>query len=114
MAGRLSFASIASAGALALLATPAFATDLDRDCTREGAPRAAAAVTLHASVDSIFDAVEARAAANPAGELTSMEVVVVRIIDGKPVMACVDNKEAAKRFLNAAPEALAGKAAQEK
>jgi hypothetical protein len=114
MAGRLSIASMAAAGALALLATPAFATEPDRDCTRETAVRPAAAMMLHETVDTIFDRVAARAAEDPAGELTSMEVVMVRIVDGKPVMACVDTKEAAKRFLAATADKLAAKSAQEK
>ena len=112
MAGRLFIASIASAAALALLASPAFAAELDRDCTTQ-TPRRASMAMLQAEVDSIFDRVAAREAQDPAGALTSMEVVMVRIVDGKPVMVCVDTKEAAKRFLAAPADKLAGKAAAE-
>lgn len=113
MAGRFPFASTVAAAAAALLAMPAFATELDRDCTRDTAGRAASVIALHTAVDSIFDDAAAREAADPAAELTTMEVVMIRIVDGKPVMACVDNKEAANRFLNAPAEKLAGKAKAE-
>jgi hypothetical protein len=108
MAGRLSFASTVAAAALALLATPALATDLDRDCTRETAVRPAAAARLTA-LDEIF-----ASSTGSVDTLQTREVVLARVIDGKLVMACVSSKEAAEKFLAATPEQLRGTRAEEK
>jgi hypothetical protein len=113
MAGRLSLASIVAAAALALLATPALATDLDRDCTRETVGRVPGAAARLAALDEIF--VEAVEPVDGLLEgMHTREVVLARIIDGKLVMACVDTKEAAEKFLAATPEQLRATRAEEK
>jgi hypothetical protein len=110
MAVRLSIASSVAAAALALLATPALASDLDRDCTRAaGSPVPAAAARLTA-LDMIFDKPEDGAP----DSLHTMEVVLARVVDGKLVMACVDTKEAAEKFLSARPEQLRANRTEEK
>jgi hypothetical protein len=76
----------------------------DRDCTR-----AATATRTVAPPQIEFDAVFARVLAEigesadeTTASMSSMEVVIARVgNDGKPVMACVDNNEAAQRFFRA-------------
>lgn len=114
MAGRLVFASV-FAGA-ALLAAPALASD--RACTREIIGRAPVHTAMQAALDQIFDGTGKPSVVTQngvTGEPETMEVVMIRIKDGKPVLACVDSKEAAQRFL-AAPAAKIGttKIAEEK
>lgn len=109
MAGRLSIASSVAAAALALLATPALATDLDRDCTRAAATPVPAAAARLTALDMIFDKPE-----DGVLEFHTKEVVLARIVDGKLVMACVDTKEAAEKFLSATPEQLRANHAEEK
>lgn len=101
MARRLLIAAIA-----ALLAIPAMASDR---ATKEPAPRPPALTALELAVEQIFDRLHVPAADTPAGvteELPIMEVLMVRVKDGKPVMACVDSKEAARRFLAAPAEKI--------
>lgn len=113
MTGRLCFARVGAAAAAALLAGIASAGEADRTCTRAGIDRVPALTALQ-TVEQIFDEVAARAAsAEPQTEPTTMEVVVARLVDGKVVMVCVDTKEAARRFLTAPAERLAGRPAQE-
>lgn len=98
MAGRLFFV----AALAALLATSAAAND--RACTRETVGRIPALTALQLEVDQIFDRMSTPTADTAPGEAVEfpvMEVLMVRIKDGKPVIACVDSKEAAQRFLNA-------------
>lgn len=105
MAGRLVFASVFAAAAL--LATPALASD--RACTRETIGRAPVQAAMQAALDEIFDRVEKPSVTTPngvTGEFTTMEVVMIRIKDGKPVLACVGSKEAAQRFLSAPVEKI--------
>ena len=106
MARRLLIAATA-----ALLAIPALAADR---ATKEAAPRPPALTALELAVEQIFDRLPVPAADTAAGvseELPIMEVLMVRVKDGKPVMACVDSKEAARRFL-AAPAEKIGHAKQ--
>jgi len=112
MAGRLSLIAVLAA----LLATSAMASDYE--CTREltgGTP------ALQVSIEHLFDRAAVAAADSP--EVVSdappvMELLVVRVKNGKPVMACVDSKEAAKRFFAAPAEKIgiggARKAVEEK
>lgn len=117
MAGRLSLV----AAFAALLATHAIAND--RICTRETLTRGPALTSLQATLEALFarqsgETPDAPPAATPSIELPddlpAMEVLVVRVKNGKPVMACVDSKEAASRFLNAPSERIGGKIAEEK
>lgn len=67
----------------------------DRDCTRQivRAPRVDVSALFARNTDDLIQAGEGI-------ELPSIEIVLVRIgEDGKPALACVDNPEAAKRFL---------------
>ena len=110
MAGRLSIASSVAAAALALFATPALASDLDRDCTRAAAGPVPAAAARLTALDMIFD----KPADGVLEGFHTREVVLARIIDGKLVMACVDTKEAAEKFLSATPEQVRANSAEEK
>ena len=88
--------------AAAVLATPLMAND--RACTRETIGRAPVKAAMQVTLDQIFDRAEKPAVVTNngvTGEMSVMEVVMVRIRDGKPVLACVDSKEAATRFLTA-------------
>lgn len=103
--------------AVALLAVPAFASDLDRACTRETLGRLPAVTELQATLNAIFDRPIAAAIETEngvTGDYGTMEVVMVRIKDGKPVVACVDTKEAAEKFLNAPLSQIGSKRAEEK
>jgi hypothetical protein len=97
--------------ALASLVAPAaFAGANDEACTREMLKPVGAQAQLHIDVAPLF------AATNAAGEpqFDGVEVLLVRIApDGKPVMACVDSAEAAKKFLEA-PIEKAGRGKAEK
>ena len=107
MAGRRLFIASVLAAA-ALLAVPAIAND--RACTRDTIGRLPAQATaLQLTLDEIFDRVPSVSIETPdgvTGEPETMEVVMVRIKDGKPVLACVDSKEAAVRFLTAPVEKI--------
>jgi hypothetical protein len=95
-----------------LSATVASATE--RDCVgSHPAPAEAPAVDL---LTQLFEHTEIT---DPiSGEVTKiegMEVLVVRLgTDGKPVLACVDSKEAARRFLDKPVEAVGSRKAQER
>ena len=116
MAGRLSMASVFVIALAALFAMPAAAND--QACTREtiGRARLSAEIQpLRAAIEAVF----AAAAVDPTtGEVTtdgpSLQMLVVRVENGKPVMACVDTKEAATRFLSAPVAKIRGRAAEEK
>ena len=116
MTGRLSLASVFAATLAALFATPASAND--QACTRDTigpAPAVAAIHPLQASIDAIFEH-PATIVATPEGTTDgpSLQMIMVRVKDGKPVMACVDSKESATRFLKAPIEKIRGKHAEEK
>ncbi|HYR28379.1 MAG TPA: hypothetical protein VEU30_07935 [Thermoanaerobaculia bacterium] len=78
----------------------------DNACTRDdigGTP------ALQVTIDRLFD--RAAVAAADSNDAVSdvppvMELLVVRVKNGKPVMACVDSKEAAQRFFAAPAEKL--------
>jgi hypothetical protein len=119
MAGRLSMASVFAVALAALFATPAIAADgahTDDVCTVPSAgpeaqrDAAGTATPLEASIAAIF------AAATEEGTTDgpSLQLMVARVKDGKPVMACVDSKEAATRFLAAPIAKIRAKAAEEK
>ena len=115
MARRLLIAATAALLGL-LIGLPAIAAD--RATKEEPAPRPPALTALELAVEQIFDRLPVPAADTPAGvteELPIMEVLMVRVKYGKPVMACVDSKEAARRFLAAPAEKIgAAKQAVEK
>ena len=102
--------------ALMLAAPLAFASNdaVDRVCTRDVIPRAAGA---RPDVSAMF----ATTIEEPVDEGTAvfsmpgtLELLVVRIgEDGKPVAACVDNEEAAHRFLDAPIGSIPTKQAKE-
>lgn len=99
MARRLLIAAFA-----ALLAMPAMANDRAATTTRESGPRVPRLTALEIGLDQIFARLQAPPQDTPAGvsaEMPIREVLMVRVKDGKPVLACVDSKEAAKGFLNA-------------
>ena len=109
----------------ALFATPAMAADgahTDDVCTTaavEHAPAAKAVEGLNAamaaSIAAIFEAPAADAATQEGTtDGPSLQLMVARVKDGKPVMACVDSKEAATRFLAAPIAKIRAKAAEEK
>lgn len=91
--------------ALASMAAPAlFAAPNDESCTREMLKPVDAKAQLHIDIAPLF------AVTNDAGapQFDGVEVLLVRIApDGKPVMACVDSAEAAKKFLEAPIEKTA-------
>ena len=87
----------AAVSAALFIALPALASD--QSCTRETLKPVGAVTRI--DVASLFE----RKPSEPEG---SMEVVLARIgKDGKPILACVDSAEAAKRFLEAPVERLA-------
>jgi hypothetical protein len=95
---------------------PAAAAESDFTCTREARPPVimtaeAVAVLLETSVRKLEgETVDAESA----DVFIGGEVLVARIgPDGKPVLACVDSEEAARRFLLAPAGRLRGRA-QEK
>jgi hypothetical protein len=103
MAGRRSIARGVAGAALALLALPLLAAE-------PAPPRLS---SLEAALDRIFRAVQVSGlrpdegtAARQTGaphhtESDPGHVLMVRVKDGKPVLACVDSHEAASRFLEA-------------
>lgn len=98
MAGRLCLV----AALAALFATTAVAND--RACIRETIGRPPALTALQLAVEQLFDAPQdtpVESADGVTAVLPIMELVMIRVKDGKPVMACVDTKEAAQRFLDA-------------
>jgi hypothetical protein len=102
---------------MALLAMPVLATELDRACTRELPGRLPAVSALQQTIDAIFDREATPSIETDNGvtsDFTTMEVLVVRVKDGKPVVACVDTKEAAQRFLAAPAAQLGARTAEEK
>jgi hypothetical protein len=114
----LRFGSAIAAVTTALLAVPALASDLDRACTREIFGRITAVSELQATLNAIFDrpvAASIETESGVTGDYGTMEVVMVRVKDGKPVVACVDTKEAAEKFLHAPLSQIGGgKRAEEK
>jgi hypothetical protein len=88
---------------LALAAMPTFASEADGDVSalRESIAR----MTPRVSLAELFarlnnDGVSTETEDGVSVTAQSMEVVVVRLgADGKPVTACVDNLDAAERFL---------------
>lgn len=105
MAGRLSIASVLAAAAL--FATPATASEPVSN--RDVLGRVPTPVKLQAVIEALFNRQVPPSIETPTGvtgEPETMEVVMVRIKDGKPVMACVDSKEAAVRFLTAPVEKI--------
>ena len=98
MAGRLCLV----AALAALFATTAVAND--RACIRETIGRPPALTALQLTVEQLFDVADDTPVESTDGvtaTLPIMEMVMVRVKDGKPVLACVDTKEAAQRFLDA-------------
>lgn len=87
--------------------------DNDRACTRELVPRAAERLALAALFERSGESVETtNGVSAPMGPA---EVVLVRIgEDGKPVMECVDNEAAARRFLDMPVRQLVPSAAEER
>lgn len=96
----------------------------DRDCTRPersrhedvaqhevGLPRPPVTLAELFAVPTGDPSIETEDGVSAPGHL---EVVIARIgADGKPVMACVDNPEAARRFFDAPIEKLSPKRAKE-
>jgi len=83
---------------IAMAATASAASD--EACTRETLKPVAVPAQKHIDVEALFRADPAAGAA--AAPLDGMEVLIARIgPDGKPVLACVDSAEAAKKFLEA-------------
>jgi hypothetical protein len=110
MAGRLFTASVFVIALAALIATPASASD--QACTRDTIGTAAVATrtqTLEAVIEAAFAAPEGHA-----HDASTPHMLVARIKDGKVVMACVDTKEAATRFLATPAGKLRSKAAEVK
>jgi hypothetical protein len=94
---------------LASMVAPAAFAAGDEACTREmlKPADAPAQAQMHIDVAPLF------AQTNDAGEplFDGGEVLIVRIApDGKPVMACVDSAEAAKRFFEAPIEKVGRRA----
>lgn len=94
----------------------------DRDCTREKASpdelqvqvSAPAPVTLAELFATPVNDASIEMEDGVSAIMTQREVVIARIgVDGKPVMACVDDPAAAKRFFKAPVERLSPKQAQE-
>lgn len=111
------FRITAALAAMALTAAPvAFASDsVDRVCTtaNDTLPRVAAG--LRPELTARFATVEAQDDdPNSLSAPGTFEMIVVRLdADGKPVMACVDNEAAARRFLDAPAKQIPTKKAQE-
>lgn len=116
MAGRLSLASVFVLTLAALFATPVAASD--QACTRDTigrAPAVNAIQPLHAAIEAIFEAPsEEGATTEGTTDGPALQMLVVRVTDGKPVMACVDSKEAATNFLAAPAEKIRSKSTEEK
>lgn len=93
MAGRRIFI----AAFAALLAIPALAGE------RLTADKIPAVSALQLAINQLFMRPEIPGSQTPgsAPEVPAMQMLVVRLKDGKPVIACVDSKEAAQRFLKA-------------
>ena len=84
---------LAAVSAAVFVSLPALASD--QSCTREMLRPIGAAAVTRIDVAPLF-------------ERRTIEVIVARIgKDGKPILACVDSAEAAKRFLEAPVERLA-------
>ncbi len=102
MAGRLSLAGVLVIALAALFATPAAASD--QACTRDVIGHAPVSIEIHplqAAVEAIFEAPVVTE--TPAGTIAEgpSQLIMVRVQDGKLVMACTDTKESATRFLSA-------------
>ena len=102
--------SIAMMAALALAAPLAFASDaVDRMCVRVDA-------SLRFVLAALFEPIPAEPVDTGTAVFTTgpMELLIVRLgEDGKPVAVCVDNEEAAQKFLDAPVERLQTKQARE-
>jgi hypothetical protein len=110
------------AATAALVMTPfVYAADAadNNECAREEAAAAQiAAVPAPASrtIAALFaaDAQEPTETEDGVSAPGHLEVLVARLgVDGKPIMACVDNEAAAHRFAKAAIEKLPSKKAKE-
>lgn len=115
MAGRLSLAGVFALTLMALFATPVAAND--ETCIREAIGRVTAANAIHpvhAAIDAIYPAPAADVATADDATGPELQMIMVRVKDGKPVMACVDSRESATKFLNAPVEKIHGKHAEEK
>jgi hypothetical protein len=99
MAGSFFFAGVFAFTFAALLVTPEPAID-HVSAVKQGEP-------LQAAIEAVYPA-----PADPATGVTSdapaLQMIMVRVKDGKPVMACVDSKEAATRFATAPIEKIGG------
>lgn len=108
--------SIAFTAALALAAPFALADDA-QECTPDAAEQRAVTIAPRLDLAAFFARVEQQITETENGVSAPMgptEVVVVRIgTDGKPVLACVDTEEAARRFFDAPVEKLPTRKAQE-
>lgn len=107
----------AAIAALALAAAPlahASTDAVDRVCTRdtETLPRVSG---VRPALTAIFAAAtEEQEDPESLSAPGTFELIVVRLgADGMPVMACVDNEQAARRFLDAPASKIQSKKAQE-
>ena len=108
MSGRRSIVRGVAGATVALLALPLLAAE-------PAPPRLS---SLEAALDRIFGAVQASGLRPDDGKIARPHhtegdpghVLVVRVKDGKPVLACVDSHEAASRFLEAPARNSTGKA----
>ena len=116
MAGRLSLAGVLVIALAVLFATPAAASD--QACTRDVIGHAPVSIEIHQlqkAIEEIFVAPAVTATA--AGTIVEgpSQLIMVRVENGKLVMACTDTKESATRFLTASVEKVsASNIAEEK
>ena len=102
MAGR----RILVAATAALLAIPAMAGETIM--TPDKMPAVSA---MQLALNQLFTRLEVPPAETPAAgvpEVPVSHMLMVRLKDGKPVIACVDSKEGAQRFLSAPVEKIGG------
>lgn len=102
MAGRFSLAGVLVIALAAPFATPAAASD--QACTRDvvgHAPMHLELQPLQKALDAIFEAPVVNE--TQAGTIVEgpVQLIMVRVENGKLVMACNDTKESAVRFLTA-------------
>jgi hypothetical protein len=96
------------------LAVPAQALDSDMSCTPREVRQRERTTVQQLSVMFPTEPVIVESSTGVTAYGSSMEVLVARIgPDGKPVLACTDSMEAAKRFLEAPAERVRA-TAQEK
>jgi hypothetical protein len=102
--------TLAAMAILALAAPLAFASDVDRTCVRVDST-----LRFH-QLAAMFEPVAEEPVDTGDAVFTSgpLELIVVRIgEDGKPVAACVDNEQAAQKFLDAPIERIHTKQAKD-